>query len=319
MPAAASTTHSRSSARREPNTATPSGPTNSNVTRHAERDPVERLVERVVHPGQADAERTDQRPLPARAPAHRRPPERREHDRREQGPQQHGAAGADVVEQRLGQRAPELHRRRRPENERDGRDAVGHWRQAIRAMDDTRRLERIFEGHDAPFALVDLDAMWSNAAEMLARSAGKPIRVASKSVRCRAGARAHPRPRRALPRAHDVHAAPRRCGCTATASATCCWPTPPPTARRWPSWARLEGDGRPIVMVDSAEQLDLIARRGGGAGRADPPLHRVRHRLPHGGRAGEDRPQALAHPHARAGGGAGRARSRRATGSSWPG
>ena len=32
MPAAASTTQSRSSARREPNTATPSGPTNSNVT-----------------------------------------------------------------------------------------------------------------------------------------------------------------------------------------------------------------------------------------------------------------------------------------------
>ncbi len=38
---------------------------------------------------------------------------------------------------------------------------------------------------DAPFAFVDLDAMWSNAAEMLGRAAGKPIRVASKSVRCR--------------------------------------------------------------------------------------------------------------------------------------
>ena len=39
---------------------------------------------------------------------------------------------------------------------------------------------------DAPFALVDLDAMWSNAADLLSRAAGKPIRVASKSVRCRA-------------------------------------------------------------------------------------------------------------------------------------
>src|SRR4029450_8133438 len=31
-------------------------------------------------------------------------------------------------------------------------------------------LERIFEGVDAPFAFVDLDAMWSNAAEMLGRA-----------------------------------------------------------------------------------------------------------------------------------------------------
>ena len=47
-------------------------------------------------------------------------------------------------------------------------------------------LESAFHDLDAPFALVDLDAFWSNAAEMLARANGKPIRVASKSVRCRA-------------------------------------------------------------------------------------------------------------------------------------
>ena len=46
-------------------------------------------------------------------------------------------------------------------------------------------LESIFAGVDAPFALVDLDAMWSNGQEMLARAQGTPIRVASKSVRCR--------------------------------------------------------------------------------------------------------------------------------------
>ena len=46
-------------------------------------------------------------------------------------------------------------------------------------------LEQIFAGVDAPFALVDLDAMWSNARELLGRAAGTPIRVASKSVRCR--------------------------------------------------------------------------------------------------------------------------------------
>jgi D-serine deaminase-like pyridoxal phosphate-dependent protein len=48
------------------------------------------------------------------------------------------------------------------------------------------RYERIFAEVEAPFAFVDLDAMWSNAEAMLARAGGKPIRVASKSIRCRA-------------------------------------------------------------------------------------------------------------------------------------
>ncbi len=46
--------------------------------------------------------------------------------------------------------------------------------------------ESIFAEVEAPFAFVDLDAMWSNAAEMLGRAREKPIRVASKSLRCRA-------------------------------------------------------------------------------------------------------------------------------------
>ncbi len=46
--------------------------------------------------------------------------------------------------------------------------------------------ERIFEEIEAPFAFVDLDAMWANADSMLERAAAKPIRVASKSLRCRA-------------------------------------------------------------------------------------------------------------------------------------
>ena len=45
--------------------------------------------------------------------------------------------------------------------------------------------ERAFADVEAPFALIDLDALWSNAEQMLGRAAGKPIRVASKSVRCR--------------------------------------------------------------------------------------------------------------------------------------
>ena len=48
------------------------------------------------------------------------------------------------------------------------------------------RYERIFEEVEAPFAFVDLDAMWANAEAMLERAGGKPIRVATKSIRCRA-------------------------------------------------------------------------------------------------------------------------------------
>lgn len=49
-----------------------------------------------------------------------------------------------------------------------------------------QELEAIFAEVEAPFAFVDLDAMDANAAEMLGRAAGKPVRVASKSLRCRA-------------------------------------------------------------------------------------------------------------------------------------
>jgi D-serine deaminase-like pyridoxal phosphate-dependent protein len=48
------------------------------------------------------------------------------------------------------------------------------------------RLERATAGLEPPFALVDLDALEDNARDMERRAAGKPIRLASKSVRCRA-------------------------------------------------------------------------------------------------------------------------------------
>ena len=47
------------------------------------------------------------------------------------------------------------------------------------------RYEVIFEGIEPPFAFVDLDALVANGEGMLRRAAGKPVRVASKSVRCR--------------------------------------------------------------------------------------------------------------------------------------
>src|SRR5918994_4776189 len=48
------------------------------------------------------------------------------------------------------------------------------------------RYEAAFDSITAPFAFVDLDAMWANADDLLRMAAGTPIRVASKSVRCRA-------------------------------------------------------------------------------------------------------------------------------------
>ncbi len=48
------------------------------------------------------------------------------------------------------------------------------------------RLERASAGLSAPFALVDMDALWANAEDLERRAARKPIRLASKSLRCRA-------------------------------------------------------------------------------------------------------------------------------------
>ncbi|MDO9455026.1 amino acid deaminase/aldolase [Nocardioides sp.] len=48
------------------------------------------------------------------------------------------------------------------------------------------RLEHATQHLDAPLAVVDLDAFDANAADLARRAGGTPIRVASKSVRCRA-------------------------------------------------------------------------------------------------------------------------------------
>ena len=48
------------------------------------------------------------------------------------------------------------------------------------------RLEHATAALQTPFALVDLDALWANAGELERRAAPKRIRLASKSLRCRA-------------------------------------------------------------------------------------------------------------------------------------
>ncbi|MFB9567057.1 alanine racemase, partial [Saccharopolyspora hordei] len=48
-----------------------------------------------------------------------------------------------------------------------------------------RRFNEITAELDPPFAVVDLEAFDHNAADLARRAAGRPIRVATKSVRCR--------------------------------------------------------------------------------------------------------------------------------------
>ena len=50
---------------------------------------------------------------------------------------------------------------------------------------DLSRYDRATAELDPPFAIVDLDAFWHNASDLRRRAAGKPLRLASKSVRCR--------------------------------------------------------------------------------------------------------------------------------------
>src|SRR3954449_547980 len=114
------------------------------------------------------------------------------------------------------------------------------------------RYEAAFEGRDAPFAFVDLDAMWSNADEMLARAGEKPIRVASKSVRCRALLEAIA--------ARDE----RFRGLMTFTLRESLWLGEPDMLLAYPTadveaLARMGEDG-PVLMVDSVEHLDLIER-----------------------------------------------------------
>jgi D-serine deaminase-like pyridoxal phosphate-dependent protein len=110
---------------------------------------------------------------------------------------------------------------------------------------------------DPPFAVVDLDAFDANAADLVRRAAGKPVRLASKSVRCRELARrAHGAGLRGtlaftLPEAlwldeHDVVVG---------------YPTVDRAALRELAGSRPARE-RVTVMVDSGEHLDALAAAG---------------------------------------------------------
>jgi D-serine deaminase-like pyridoxal phosphate-dependent protein len=122
------------------------------------------------------------------------------------------------------------------------------------------RFEAIFGGIQAPFAFLDLDAVWANAADMLRRSRGKPIRIASKSIRSRP----------VLERLLDLDPGFQGALTYTLPETNWLWEhglrdlvVAYPTADR-ASLTRLaritseDPEEAPVVMVDSVEHLDLI-------------------------------------------------------------
>ncbi|MET9609794.1 amino acid deaminase/aldolase [Streptomyces sp. NPDC006512] len=130
---------------------------------------------------------------------------------------------------------------------------------------DRARYDRATAHLEAPLAIVDLDAFDANADDLVRRAGGKPVRVASKSVRCRA----------LLER---VLARPGFAGIMSYTLAESLWLARSgfedvllayPSADR-AAFAELAGDPKlaeaVTVMVDDPAQLELIDRaRDGGS------------------------------------------------------
>jgi D-serine deaminase-like pyridoxal phosphate-dependent protein len=123
---------------------------------------------------------------------------------------------------------------------------------AVAAPSPYERLEAALADVEPPFAVVDLDAFRANAADLARRAAGKPIRVATKSVRCRALLR-------------EALAQPGFRGLMTFTLRESLWLQEGsfddlllgyPTVDRG-ALTRL-GERAPVLMVDSVEHLDLI-------------------------------------------------------------
>ncbi|OII60523.1 alanine racemase [Streptomyces sp. CC53] len=129
---------------------------------------------------------------------------------------------------------------------------------------DRARYDRATALLDAPLALVDLEAFDANADDLLRRAGGKPIRVATKSVRCRAlleRVLARPGFAGVMAFTLDESLWLARCGVDDVLLAY-------PSADR-AGYAALTADAKlaraVTVMVDDPAQLDLIDRaRGDG-------------------------------------------------------
>jgi D-serine deaminase-like pyridoxal phosphate-dependent protein len=128
-----------------------------------------------------------------------------------------------------------------------------------------QRYERAFADVDPPFAFVDLEAMWRNSAQMLQRAGSKPIRVASKSVRCRALLRAI-LDRDARYQGLLTFTLPETLWLAdeGFTNLLLAYPTTDRAAlRKLAERTGQDPQGAPIVMVDSTAHLDLIERAAG--------------------------------------------------------
>jgi D-serine deaminase-like pyridoxal phosphate-dependent protein len=127
------------------------------------------------------------------------------------------------------------------------------------------RYERATAALDPPFALLDLDLLWANGDDLVRRARGKPARVASKSLRCRpllqrilerpgfAGLLTFTLPETLWLARHGVE------------DLLLAYPTADRGALR--ELGALDVPRPPIVMVDSADHLDLIDAAAGPARR----------------------------------------------------
>src|SRR4051812_18543423 len=127
---------------------------------------------------------------------------------------------------------------------------------------DRLRLDRATAALEPPFAVVDLDAFDHNAADLLRRAAGTPVRLATKSVRARA---LLGRALRAGFRGQLCFTLPEALWLAGLGAADLV--VAYPTADRTALGALADGPhaGAITVMVDSREHLALIAdaARGG--------------------------------------------------------
>src|SRR4051794_25893089 len=96
---------------------------------------------------------------------------------------------------------------------------------------DRRRYDQATAHLEAPFAVVDLDAFDANARDLLRRAAGTPVRLASKSVRCR---NLMERARHAGMQGILAFTLPEAMWLAEHGARTWWSPTPPPTAPRSP-------------------------------------------------------------------------------------
>jgi len=137
---------------------------------------------------------------------------------------------------------------------------------------DRQRYDTATAHLEPPFAVVDLTAFRANAENMTRRAAGTPIRLASKSVRCREliGRVLRMDGFRGI-LAFTLPEALWLAGCGASDDILVAYPTADRAAL-----ARLAGDPAAAaaitVMVDCAEHLDMIEKAAAGVG--DP--HQVR-------------------------------------------